>query len=330
MKKTVVGLFHGADQAQEAMQDLKRAGLSDARTFGSASGTGSTGVKSELTSAGVPGDEADRYAREVQHGQALVVVRTEDTDAQRAMEIMERHGTSGARAGRAGPMRGTTGETTGRPGRAAGEIREQEVQEEIRVGKRPVERPGVRVSTHVTEQPVEQQVQLHEEKVKVERRPADRPASEADLRRGDQEFVVTERSEEPVVQKQARVVGEVAVTKEARERTETIRDRVRRKEVHVERGGTMEPGAASPAYGRYEADFREHHRKYDKSGLDYEDAAPAYRYGVDLSEGTRFKGRDWKGIKSDVQRDWEKYNPGTWDDAEHAIKYGWDKAHGKA
>jgi hypothetical protein len=45
---------------------------------------------------------------------------------------------------------------------------------------------------------------------------------------------VRERTEVPVVQKQARVVEEVQIGKEARERTETIRDKVHKTEVQVE------------------------------------------------------------------------------------------------
>ena len=43
------------------------------------------------------------------------------------------------------------------------------------------------------------------------------------------------RSEEAVVEKQARVVGEVVVTKETTEHEEAIRDTVRRTEVDVEK-----------------------------------------------------------------------------------------------
>src|SRR5207253_9928875 len=39
------------------------------------------------------------------------------------------------------------------------------VEEELKVGKRQVEKGGVRVETKVTEKPVEEKVHLHEEKV---------------------------------------------------------------------------------------------------------------------------------------------------------------------
>jgi uncharacterized protein (TIGR02271 family) len=121
-------------------------------------------------------------------------------------------------------------------GRDAGdEIRAEVVEEEIAIGKRQVEGGRVRVRTYVTERPVEKDVTLHEEHVHVERRAVDRPATPGDLTStGEEEIVVTERREEPVVQKRARVVEEIVVSKEEQDRTETVRDTVRRKDVRVE------------------------------------------------------------------------------------------------
>lgn len=113
------------------------------------------------------------------------------------------------------------------------------VEEEIAIGKREVERGGVRVRTEVEERPVQEQVNLREEHVRVERRPVDRPASEADINRAQQAgtLEVREKAEQAVVQKNARVVEEVVVGKEATERTETVRDTVRRTDVEVEETG---------------------------------------------------------------------------------------------
>jgi uncharacterized protein (TIGR02271 family) len=110
------------------------------------------------------------------------------------------------------------------------------VEEEVAIGKREVERGGVRVRTEVQERPVQEQVNLREEHVRVERRPVDRPASEADIQRAQQSgtMEVREKAEEAVVQKQARVVEEVRVGKEVNERTETVRDTVRKTDVQVE------------------------------------------------------------------------------------------------
>ncbi len=109
------------------------------------------------------------------------------------------------------------------------------VEEELQVGKRQVERGGVRIASRVIERPVEQAVQLREEHVTVERRPVDRPMSEADsaaFREGAIE--VTTTAEEPVVAKQARVVEEVVIGKEVEQRTETVQGTVRRTDVDIE------------------------------------------------------------------------------------------------
>jgi uncharacterized protein (TIGR02271 family) len=118
-----------------------------------------------------------------------------------------------------------------------GEARVPVVEEEVRIGKREVERGGVRVRTEVSEKPVEEQVNLREEHVRVERRPVDRPATQADLNKAmtESNLEVTERAEEAVVQKNARVVEEVVLGKEQTERSETVRDTVRRTDVEVEK-----------------------------------------------------------------------------------------------
>jgi len=119
--------------------------------------------------------------------------------------------------------------------RATDEMRFPVIEEEARVGKRAVEGGGVEVTTHVEETPVNEQVTLREETVTVDRLPVDRPVTDADLAAmRDQTLEVTEHSEEAVVDKQARVVEEVVINKDARERTENVQDTVRRTDVDVE------------------------------------------------------------------------------------------------
>lgn len=116
-----------------------------------------------------------------------------------------------------------------------GEMTLPVVEEELRVGKREVESGGVRVTTHMTETPVNEQVTLREEEVHVERRPVDRPVDPSEinqLREGT--FELRERSEEAVVSKEARVIEEVVINKETHQRTENIQDTVRRTDVDVE------------------------------------------------------------------------------------------------
>lgn len=109
------------------------------------------------------------------------------------------------------------------------------VEEQMNIGKREVETGGVRVRSRIVERPVEESLRLRVERVHVERNPVNRPATEADLnsfREGTIEM--TQREEVPVVSKEARVVEEVSVGKQVDERTETVRDTVRKTEVDVE------------------------------------------------------------------------------------------------
>ena len=117
-------------------------------------------------------------------------------------------------------------------------------EERLVVGKTAVESGRVRVYGRVTETPVEESVQLRDERVNVERRAVDRPATDVD-RKDEVVVEFTEMREEPVVGKQERVVEEIVIGKTAQERTETIREVVRRKDVEVERTGS-EPDERTP------------------------------------------------------------------------------------
>jgi uncharacterized protein (TIGR02271 family) len=111
-------------------------------------------------------------------------------------------------------------------------------EEELHVGKREVGGGRVRIRSHVVERPVQEQVTLREEHVSVERRPVDGTMRTGSVNDGDlfreRTVEMEERSEEAVVSKEARVVEEVVVRKDADQRTETISDTVRKTEVEVD------------------------------------------------------------------------------------------------
>jgi uncharacterized protein (TIGR02271 family) len=106
-------------------------------------------------------------------------------------------------------------------------------EEQLEIGKRTVDRGTTRVRRYVVEKPVEQNVTLHGERVTIEWR---RPVEGAAAAGGDFEertVEVRETEEMPVVGKTAHVVEEVPIKKEATQRTETVKDTVRREEVEV-------------------------------------------------------------------------------------------------
>jgi len=220
-----------------------------ASSFSSGDGAKS-GLVEVLNSSGVPEDDAQFYAEGVRRGSVFVAVSHCPEDAaHQAADIMHRHGVvditnRGAwyqKAGFAGfspqaqPYSSDQITQERQQLRDQGQITIPVVEEELAVGKRAVERGGARVYSHVTEQPVEEQVNLREEHVSVERHPVSRAASEADLAAFQEGSVdIPEMREEAVVAKQARVVEEVVVSKDASERTETVRDTVRRTDVDVQ------------------------------------------------------------------------------------------------
>jgi uncharacterized protein (TIGR02271 family) len=328
MAKTVIGLFDDPRQAQHIVQALVDDGFrrEDIRTLTSQQEGASVGA---LSTRGVPEAEAQAYAEGLRRGGAVVLVDTADERADRAVAIMER-APAVERETRTGA------DATQERGRAgtreveAGDVKVPVVEEALQVGTRQVPRGGVRLYTRVTERPVEETVRLRDEEVHVERHPVDRPATEADVAAATEGTLeVTETDEEAVARKQARVVEEVVINKDVAERTETVRDTVRRTEVEVEPVGAAAAGEAR-GFATYETDFRRHYTTAAGSrGQAYEHWAPAYRYGYTLAGDPRYRGRDWPAVEAEARRDWEQQHRGTWEEMKDAIRYAWDIVRGR-
>ncbi len=226
-----------------------------------------------------PEEDVTAYHHAVDRGHAMVLVTVESgMDRSRAIEILEQtnpidfdaklhewrqsgydYSQPPARSGMAQSsgagmqtMGGATaGQTTAATSSAADRTRAVDspdtikvIEERLRVGKRDVAAGAVRVRSYVVERPVEEQVRLREERVRLERRPVDREATPEELSGAFGEHTIEARAtaEEAVVAKEARVVEEIGIRKEADERTETIRDTVRHTEVDVDdTTGTQRP-----------------------------------------------------------------------------------------
>ena len=74
---------------------------------------------------------------------------------------------------------------------------------------------------------------------RVERRTPINPAAPGAPAFEERVVEVRETAEEPVVAKKAQVVEEVVIGREATERTETVRDTVRREDVEVSKDGEV-------------------------------------------------------------------------------------------
>lgn len=188
------------------------AGPIAAALTGAGIGAVAGGLIGGLARLGVPEEEAHYYAEGVRRGGILVTVAAEDeAQSELAIDVMKRHGAVDI------DERATEWKKQGWKGRfdADASIENEKTipvtQEEMVVGKRNVERGGVRIYTRTLEQPVRASVELEEEHVEVQRRPADR--------------------------QRARVVEEVKVGKKRDRKTQTVQDTVRKIDVEVERAG---------------------------------------------------------------------------------------------
>lgn len=261
MSKTVVGLFNSVAQAQQVKQQLISNGytaddirvVANEQSTPNASGYTSSSASGEHQETGViasikhffssftDSSESDQeyYSQGVSRGGALLAATVPDNRADATLDLLEQYGatnveeeasTAVAGAGSSGSA-ARTQTSTG----ATGDVAIPIVEEELQVGKRQVNRGGVRVYSQVISTPVEENVQLREERVRIDRNQVNRPATEADFQAFKEgQIELTETAEEAVVSKQARVVEEVIVGKEVNERTQTVRDSVRHTEVEVE------------------------------------------------------------------------------------------------
>ena len=150
-------------------------------------------------------------------------------------------------AAAATPMAATTTPSAKRPTSGLDSQGDQVLslsEESLNVGKRSIDRGTARVRRYVVERPVEEQIRLRDESIRIERRPVTGNAALAPDAFTDKTIELQETSEEAVVSKTARVVDEVVIHKDVNERTETVRDTVRREEVEID--DPAKGGAATP------------------------------------------------------------------------------------
>lgn len=360
--RSVVGVYDEYSDAQAALQALVADGFqrTNIQLSNEDDTTASTTTTKSKGSGGISGffrslfgseqnPYHDTYAESARRGSCVLTVQARDDDeADRASDIMNRfdpvdvderasywkqQGWSGYDASaprytddeiRKERSAWQSARTAGTAGTTADQTRIPVVEEELKIGKREVQRGGVRVFRRLTEKPVHEQVQLREEHVRVERHAVDKPATEADLAAFKEGSVeLRETAEEAVVSKSARVVEEVIVGKEVTQRTEQVNDTVRKTEVDVE-----QLGASGTTVD--DNDFRRHWQStYGTSGGRYEDYDAAYRYGSTLAGSDRYKNYQWNDVEPQLRSDWESSHPGsTWDKVKDAVRYGAERVTG--
>lgn len=368
-ENTVVGVYDSFNEAENAVQALLSSGFSRSnvqlKPEKDAEGTTGVGTSSDT---GVPqggikgffyslfGGDADAghhdvYAESVRRGSYVVTATVQSEDeVDRAADVMSRYDAvdiderighwkqqgwsaydeSAPRYSRDEIEKERAAYAQSRTAPGSGSTRIPVVEEQLKVGKRLVERGGIRVFTRVREIPVSESVQLRDEEIKVERHPVDKQATQADLAAFKEGAIeLRETDEEAVVSKTARVVEEVVIGKEVTQRKEDIHDTVRRTDVEVEQLGS---GSAAQAAGMRGSDdeYRRHWQTtYGSSGGRYEDYDSAYRYGTSMAGSQGYDDTQWAEAEPRLRSDWESRNPGsTWDKVRDAVRYGTQRATG--
>jgi len=188
-------------------------------------------------------DDSRKYSSLSEKADTIVTVHASSvTQAEEAANILD---SCGAMDVDEGSMVNDTYAQTGAYGRSSelsdrSDVNNEEekidvIREDLQVGKRSVETGGVRIRSRIIEKPVEENLRLREEHVRVHRQPVDKAANINDIDTfREKDIELTEYAEVPVVNKEARVVEEIRVTKDVEEREETVRETLRETKVDIE------------------------------------------------------------------------------------------------
>ncbi len=256
--RTLTAMFKTQAEAERASQMLASqlhldgsairvspgAGVTDAG-YDKSSSYAEKGFFGSIKDLSLPEEDRYAYAEGMRRGNVLLNATVDEGQITQASSVLEQSGAldldaqeaswrqsgwTGYDANAHNTVRTAAPAATGRPDDVI-----KVMEERLVVGKREVERGGMRVRSYVVERPVEAQVKLHEERVTIERHPVDRPATAADATAfGEKTLEARATREEAVVGKDVRVVEEIGIKKEEAERVETVRDSVRKTEVDVE------------------------------------------------------------------------------------------------
>ena len=247
--RTITALYDTRAAAEAAKQQLSAIGLGagsvDIHDEGSvsAASTSTTGQAEPGLIGGIKHlfgshEDAHTYAEGINRGHFLLTARIEDEQTDAAIRVLDESGAVDVdELQNEWKGQGWAAPTVDYAATDAGTRDEAIpiVEERLVVGKREVERGGVRVRSYVVETPVSEQVTLREENVSIERRPVDRALTGAEDAFRDRTIEMTETAEEAVVAKTATIKEELTIRKDVSQRTEEVNDTVRHTEVEVER-----------------------------------------------------------------------------------------------
>jgi uncharacterized protein (TIGR02271 family) len=266
--ETVVAVFDTRPHAEAAVKALRAGGFADAdisvfdgdRLRGGKStipaGVKEAGLWNRLFGGDVHEHEATVYGQTIERGGVIVSARVLDTEVAHAVAILDIHrpvdvhdravtyGIAPAahveaveRKIDAVPLAAMQAVAVSPKLAKANEDVLHLAEEQLEVGKEMVETGRTRIRRFVTEREASADVKLHEEHAEVLRRAIADPKFVGAIDWADRAIEVVETAEHALVNKTARIVEEVSLKKTGTDHVETVKDKLRRQQVEIERVG---------------------------------------------------------------------------------------------
>jgi uncharacterized protein (TIGR02271 family) len=253
----IVAVYDKLGKAKDAVRALEASGFSTGdisllhRDTLTDTEVRDPGLWRRLFGRNVADHESAVYTRSIDTGGAVLTLRLPESEVPRAMKILDVHhpldlnerasswdmtapvasSTPASKAVLPPPLAPKTSVTT-----TSGKEEVLRLAEEhLDVSKRQVETGKARIRRFVIEEPIESQVTLHEEHAAMLRRTVSDPRLVKDVDWTDKTIEITETTEQAVVTKTVHVAEEVVVRKEGSDHVETVRDKIRRQQVEIER-----------------------------------------------------------------------------------------------
>ena len=257
MPRTLTALYDTASLAEAARDRLIHAGIPaseidvhDQAAYGEpATDNHKGGMLAGLKSMFGAHEDHHAYSEGLSRGHVLLNATVGDGETEKAYEILDESGAVDFDQSQAQwRQAGWSGAQSEAP---STNDTIQLAEERLVIGRREVERGGIRVRSYVVETPVSEQVNLRQETVGIERHPVNRPVAAGDEAFRNRTLEMRETSEEAVVGKETFVTEEIALRKDVGQRTEEVRDSVRHTEVEVEHvEGASAPTQTDPVAPR--------------------------------------------------------------------------------
>jgi uncharacterized protein (TIGR02271 family) len=244
----VIAVYDTLAHANAAVNTLRSAGYSSSDI--SIIGNGGNGPKADFGESGywnrlfgrdIGLHEGGAHGRTVPRSGVTVTIRVPESETTKVIELLDSYRPVNVvdRARTQDPSAAVPKVIVPPPTSAADFKRDEEVvplaEEQLNVGKLQIDAGITRVRRFSIEKPVEVSITLHEERAEVMRRAISDPDYAKDVDWSEQAIEVTEKAEQPVVNKTVRVIEEVVIRRKGTDHVEIVHDTVRRQELEVEK-----------------------------------------------------------------------------------------------